>query len=305
MNFGWNRVRERAAAFWLGVLFWCTRHMPWVIQRCKPFAIWAAWLSSPHIRRTTTANARWLLGETSSSRECRVFGRKVLRRFFDAVVEFGTNRGLSKAELLARVDKIVGQDRFEEARQRRRGAILVTAHIGSFETAMASLAEREPRLHVVFRRDENHVFESLRLEQHARLGILEARAEEGLAMWLRVREALRADEVVLVQGDRLSPGEAGVTVPFLGGHIRVPAGPAKLARATGSPLIPTFAVVSESGRVQIHLEEPIWTEELEVASGTPDPAVVRFAAALESCVRRYPDQWLLLHKVWCEDLRSE
>lgn len=294
-------LRERAAAFWLGVFFWHTLHAPWALRAFKPVAIWGTWGCSRQIRGATIANARWLLGESSSRGARRDLGRRVLSRFFDAVVEFGTNRRRSRSEILARGESVLGEERFNEARRAGRGAILVTAHLGSFETAMTMVAERERRVHVVFRRDGNPVFESMRSEQHARLGVIEAPVDDGLPMWLRLREALRADEVVLVQGDRVSPGESGVTVPFMGGHIRVPAGPAKLSRATGSPLIPTFAVLTQGGRVRVLLEEPIWPEMLDPAPGEPDPAVIRMASAIESCVKRYPDQWLVLYKAWCED----
>jgi len=294
-------LRERAASFWLLVLFWCARYAPLMLRMIKPVALWATWHSSRHIRDATTANARWLVGESSGMSARRAFGKKVLARFFEAVAEFGTNRHLSKQAILQRVEQVFGLERFEEARRFRRGAILVTAHLGSFETAMTMLAEHEPRVHVVFRRDKNRVFESMRSEQRARLGIIEEPADEGLPMWLRVRDAIRADEVVLVQGDRVMPGESGVLVPFMGGHVRVPAGPAKLARATGAPIIPTFAVRSESGRVLIYLEEPIWLETLPDSPGQLDPAVARIALAIESCVQRYPDQWLVLYKAWRED----
>src|SRR5439155_1382943 len=83
------------------------------------------------------------------------------------------------------------------------------AHLGSFELGAAMLAKHERRIHVVFRRDRHWSFEQMRSEQRARLGIVEAPLDDGWDIWLRLREALLADEAVLLQGDRVLPGQRG------------------------------------------------------------------------------------------------
>lgn len=301
MNLPTHRAGALLAGLWLRLLFRLTLHAPGLLPSIKPAVLWLTWRCSGQVRAATTANARWLLGAHSHPHERAALGKRVLARFFDQMVEFGANRRRSKSDMLARLEEVRGLDRFEEVRRLRRGVVLVTAHLGSFETAMTMIAEREPRVHVVFRRDQNRLFERLRSEQHARMGVVEAATDEGLPVWFRLREALRADGVVLIQGDRAVPGERGEVVPFMGGHLRVPTAAVKLARAAGSPLLPTFAVLTEQGRVRVLIGEPIWPDAMGGAHGEPDPAVIAVARAIEACVRQYPDQWLVLHKAWCED----
>lgn len=224
----------------------------------------------------------------------------MVAHFLDAIVEMGINRSREPDRLLTLLSRVDGEDRYRAARASRRGAVLVTAHLGHFETAIAMLARIEPLIHVVLSRDESPRFERLRTEQHARLGVLDAPIDGGLGVWIRLRDALLADEVVLMQADRVMPGQSGVPVPFLDGHMRIPVGPVKLARLTGSPLIPVFAVADGEGRIRIVLESPVEVGEAP-ARGTTDPALARLAVVVERYVRRYPDQWMCLHPALCED----
>ena len=118
-------------------------------------------------------------------------------------------------------------------------------------------------------------------------------------MWLR--EALQNNQAVAIQGDRVMAGPKGVRVPFLGGHVMLPAGPVKLALASGAPIIPIFSIRTASNKVRIFIEQAI-----VVAPETGDddpltPALQKLAGVLEKFVRAYPEQWLVLEKAFCED----
>ena len=298
-------VRQRMVNGWLALLFWLVAHVPWIAGALKPFIVRITWAASSHIRRVTDANARHLLGPTSSPGARRALGRAVLNNCIEAVIEFGRNRTLSPAQILSSLESVSGREQYVQARQRGRGAILVTAHLGSFETAMAMLKQYEPRVHVVFRRDRFSLFERLRAQQHARLGVLDAPVNDGLQVWFALREALRADEVVLMQGDRVLDGQPGVEVPFMGGRMRVPSGPVKLARLTNSPLIPTFCIRTNKNQIRIALEAPIWPDERPMRGERIDPALLQLISVIERYVRAFPDQWLCLHPAWCDDILSE
>jgi KDO2-lipid IV(A) lauroyltransferase len=145
------------------------------------------------------------------------------------------------------------------------------------------------------------VFERLRSEQRARLGVIEAPVDDGLATWFKLRDALVANEVVLLQGDRTMPGQRGVVVPFLNGHVEVPEGPVKLALITGAPIIPTFAVLTDRATVRIILGAPVLVGGSDPGAVSPEVALSKLAAEIAEVVRRYPEQWLVLEKAWVED----
>lgn len=288
-----------AARAWLGALFFVVRRAPWLARLLRPLVVWGVWRFSTRVRENTWANARRVLGGGEGGAAERA-ARGVIGSFYDAVVEFGSSRGKGVGEFAARVGRVEGADAYAARRAAGKGAVIVTAHLGPFESAIASLRERERNVHVVFRRDEFAAFERLRSGQRARLGVQEAAIDEGLATWMTLREALLRDEVVLIQGDRVLTGQRGVKVRFLGGHVMLPDGPARLAMIAGSPLIPAFATKEADGSVTIRLHGAI-----EVGDGaglvSVERAVEMVGGIIAETVRRYPDQWLMMEKAWSED----
>ncbi len=294
-------LRRRAAAGWLQLLFWFTARAPIVPRLLRPVVMFFTWTCAREVRDAVTTNARRILGPGSTPHAQRKLGRRVLASAFEAVLDFGRHRKLPVARLLTRIESVQGLEGYERARGLRRGAILVTAHLGPFEIALSSLMRRERRVHVVFRRDAMSEFERLRSEHRQRLGVLEAPIDDGLPTWFRLRDALLADEVVLLQGDRTMRGQRGVPVPFLHGHLRIPEGPVKLAQITGAPIIPTFAIWTASRRVRIELHEPLIVGGSDPDALTPEAALDRLGAEIADVVARYPDQWLVLERAWIED----
>jgi KDO2-lipid IV(A) lauroyltransferase len=133
------------------------------------------------------------------------------------------------------------------------------------------------------------------------MGIVEAPIDDGLAMWLGLRDALNRNEVVLVHGDRLMPGQRGVRMEFLGRPALLPSGPVRLAIASGAPIVPLFAPRDPDGRVRILLEKPILVDPHAALIDVVHPAMRELANAMERIIRRYPDQWIMVHQPWCED----
>jgi len=296
------RLRHALSRFWLGIFFWFCSHTPGFLVVVRPFICGVVFACSPSVRRGTRANARRLLGAEASRRERNRLARRTLSNFYGVCCDIGRSRDSTVAELRSRIEEVEGRDKYLRARAQRRGAIIVTAHMGSFEVALASLRDMEPHVHVLFRRDAIDEFDRQRSELRARLGVHEVTVDEGWTVWIKLREALLADQVVVIQGDRVLPGQRGQPVPFLGGTMDLPASPIKLALASGSPIIPIFSVHAPSGKIRLLIHEPIEVSpNTGTGRGTPHPALSELAHVLEKQLVAYPDQWLLLAPAWRQD----
>lgn len=285
------------ADVFLHILFGMARYATWALRSTKSLWVECGWRLHKPMRQGLLANAARILGPESTKAQHSQLARQVTGHFYDFVSDFAYSAGLSRPQLLERVASIEGQELYKRTRAEKRGAILATAHMGNFEVSMAALAEREPKLHVVFHRDAFGQFERVRARLRKQLGVTEHMAEEGWPMWLRLRDALMNDEVVMLQADRVMPGHKGVLVPCMGGHIRLPTGPAKLAAISGSPIVPVFSERHADGSVRIMIEPPI-----EVSQATYE-AVRQLAAVLEKHIRARPQQWMMPRKAWIEDLK--
>jgi KDO2-lipid IV(A) lauroyltransferase len=289
------RVRAAAAGFWLQVMFFLAQRMPWLARVARPPFVRVAIRCSRFIRASTAANARRIVGHHADMRR---FTRNVVANFYDFVCDVGQSLRLTPDELAGRIDEIVGHERYAATRAKGGGAIILTAHMGSFEVGVAALLKYEPKIHVVFKRDTGR-FEQIRQALRQRLGVIEQPVDDGLDVWMRLRDALRDNEVVAIQGDRVMPGQKGRRMPFLGGHVMLPAGPVKLSMASGAPIIPVFSVRTPEGKIKLFIEDAI------TADDGLDAAMGRVAKVIEKYVGAYPEQWLVLHPAFDEDAAAQ
>jgi len=283
----------------LGPFFWLAALAPNLARACRPLAIRLVPLVSPKVISSTRRNATKIFGRSLAKPEQRAFTRGVVGSFFDFVIDVGQSSRETAEQLLERIEVVEGEPAYRAARVGRRGAVLVTAHMGSFEVGLAALKRVEQRVHVVFKRDASGPFESMRARMRRTLGVLEAPIDDGLSTWVDLRDALLNDDVVVMQADRAMPGQRSEVLPFLHGHLRVPTGAVRLARMTGSPIIPVFTLRLADGRFAVHLFPAI--DPGIGGTAASDQAVVAVARSIESMVAKHPQQWLVLGAAFEED----
>lgn len=284
---------------WLGPFFWLARLCPSVLGLARPLACAVAPIVSSKVRRAVASNTFRIYGRTLSAEEQAQFARRVVGSFFDFVVDVGRSSRMSKESLSRLVEDVQGLESYRRARSLRKGAILVTAHLGTFEAGLAALAGEEKRVHVVFKRDASPAFEKLRARLHQVLGVVEAPIDDGMGSWLALRDALQRDEVVVMQGDRAVPGQRSQVVEFLHGHVRLPTGPVRLAMLTEAPIVPVFALPTGKARYRVELKEPIHARDSDGDGVTT--TLTQLADAIADVVAANPHQWLALDAMFHED----
>lgn len=285
----------------LGAFFWLSAHARWVLWLIKPLGVRLAVKSSAKVRNSTAANARRIFRDRLSDAACAAFARRVVGQFYDFCVDVARSRSMTAGQIRARIESIEGRDAYLAHRREGGGAIIVTAHMGSFEIGLAALAEVEPHIHVVFKRDAVGAFESLRSNLHRILGIHEAAIDDGWGTWMQLRDALESNHVVVMQGDRAMPGQKAQAIPVLGGHLMLPLGPVKLAQISGTKIVPVFAIRSPTGRCRVFAEPPIRVDPDAELIGGIHPALLEWGRVIEKFVSAYPEQWLVLDPAFAED----
>ncbi|MCO6437616.1 MAG: lysophospholipid acyltransferase family protein [Phycisphaerae bacterium] len=300
---GW--IRTRSANFWREFMYWWTGRFPPAVLLTRPFFLFFAFRFSKALQDGPAANARRLLGPNASEREVESLRRNIIRSAYTSIYELGCAVRSNREALRSWVEEVEGKEHYLAARSARRGAIVVTAHLGPFEVGAAALMSRNERIHVVFQRDERASFEQLRSRLRALLGISESPIDRGWAIWGALRDALLANEVVLIQGDRVMPQQRGVPVAFHSGHMLMPTGPLKLAMLTGAPLVPVFCIRTNIKRCRVIIDEPIYVNPDRRAVDGRHPAMQRLANSIERQVLAHPEQWAIFEKAWCEDRRDE
>lgn len=190
------------------------------------------------------------------------------------------------------VAAVHGEEHLEAAAAAGRGAILMSGHYGNFELMAAHLGHRHP-MAVVTRRLRNPAVDRWLTARRREAGLGTIPSETGVR---DIYAALGAGRFVAMLADQ-DARRHGVFVPFFGRPASTAIGPARIALATGAPIIMGFNVRGPDGRHTIHVEPPLTAEEPR----SPDAAwrlTARHAAHLEAWVRRHPEQWFWLHRRW-------
>lgn len=282
----------------LSLMFFVAEHAPRLLHALAGVLGRVVWRLSPGVRSAVRSNLKRVLADRSGDHD-RV-GRAMLGNFVRFVADLGAARHQSAEALVARVGTIEGAEHYDRAVAMGRGLIVATAHLGSFEVGLAVTAARSSGTHVVFATDPFPRFDRMRRRVHEKLGVHEARAEAGWPMWVGLRDALSRGEVVVMQADRLMPGQKGASVMLCGAAAAFPTGPVRLAELTGAPIVPVFAVLEGGGRIKLLIDEPI-----VVGNGTggrtgQHAAMQLLADVIGRRVSAYPEQWLMMHRVWPE-----
>jgi KDO2-lipid IV(A) lauroyltransferase len=180
-----------------------------------------------------------------------------------------------------------GLDHLEALRRRRRGAVIITCHLGNWEVAALELAARGFVLNVVTGEQLGPLGAAVRRHK-ARHGIRVVRLADGMRPLYRALE--RGELVVLlIDGDVYRRAD---DAPFFAAPTPLPFGALRLARATGAALIPAAMVRTGAQRYRVLIETP-------VASDGEDASIMRrLLAPLESQIAAHPHQWCLFRPLW-------
>jgi len=177
-----------------------------------------------------------------------------------------------------------------------RGALITTAHFGSWDLAGAIVARQVP-LSAIADTFKDPQLNSL-LQGHRRdKSVHVIPTSDAVRLALR---ALAASRAVAVVADRPVGEGRGVEVSFFGHKTFVPAGSAALAVRSGAPVMPGFVWYRPDG-YYIRAFPPLFPRP---ASTREDRAeeIRRLTQYMFSCqeqvVRTSPTQWFMFRRFW-------
>jgi lauroyl/myristoyl acyltransferase len=220
--------------------------------------------------------------------------------FCDFIVSYCYVPQATDDELLGMLsDPDRGADVIDRCLAQGRGVVVWTAHVANWEFA-SRLLELHGRRVFVARvvEPDNPAEQQLRgLMSNERLQAVDMLDPTAV---LQLLAALRAGDIVAMQGDRVLHG-SGVAVPFFGRPTRFPPGPFHLALAANAPVVPGIAVRTGWLRYRMMVGRPLSVDP----GGPPGESVRRTlaeaAAFLEVRLREFPHQWLNFFDIWPAD----
>ncbi len=269
------------------------------LPRClsRAFAIGLAWLIYLfhfRLRRVGMRNLAMVFPEKSANERARI-----LRGEF-------TSLGRQLAEVCQfprytreNIDDVVvydGLENYERAYARGKGVLFLTAHFGGWELSAFAHSLRGHWLHVVMRPMDNEYLD--RLIQSYRT--MHGNKTVGKDDFVRgLLAAMKAGETVGILMDTNMTPPQGVFVDFFGIPACTASGLARIALRTDAAVVPGFTIWDEAlGKYRLRFDPPVEV----VRTGDLESDIVantqKFTKVIEDYVRKYPEQWLWVHRRW-------
>ena len=252
-------------------------------------------------RRGAVANMRRVLGSRGWLRDYW-HGLRVFVAFAHSMNEaleyFGTGERPGARPLIVEQP---ADDPIARTLTHSRGVILVTCHFGNWEVAARTLARYEHPLNLVMAREANETTVDYVRRAREQAGIRVLLSDSSVYGPFNILRALRRNEIVALQLDRPLGGEGARAVEFFGAPAFFQAGPLRLARLVGAPILPVFVVRLAPRHYRVvfgkerHVARTAGVEEM-------DRILAGIVAEFEKLVRRYPEQWFQFSPFWPADV---
>ncbi len=195
---------------------------------------------------------------------------------------------------------IEGTESVRRLHERRAGAFLMGAHMGSFEVTR-SIGLREPGLQVAMA-----MYADNARKINAMLAAINPRLEPDiiplgtLDAMLQIQSRLDSGVFVGVLGDRTLGQEALERVPFLGGIAGFPSGAMRAAAMLRRPVIFMVGLYRGANRYHVVFEELADFSQTDRGdrAGAVRAALERYASVLERHCRSDPYNWFNFYDFW-------
>jgi len=225
--------------------------------------------------------------------------RRILRGVF-------TSLGRQLAELCQfpkytpeNVDEVVvydGLKNYERAYARGKGVLFLTAHFGAWELSAFAHSLHGHWVNIVMRPMDNEYLDRM-LQSYRTMHGNKVVPKDDFVRGLLA--AMKAGETVGILMDTNMTPPQGVFVDFFGIPACTASGLARIALRTDAAVVPGFTIWDEDlGKYRLRFDAAL---EL-IRTGNLEADIVAntqmFTKVIEDYVRKYPEQWLWVHRRW-------
>jgi Kdo2-lipid IVA lauroyltransferase/acyltransferase len=177
-----------------------------------------------------------------------------------------------------------------------RGRIILTGHTGNWELQALCYPLFFGPLSFLARRMDNPRIDAMVKRIRTRLGNRQIDKENSAGAILRL---MRAGGSVGALADVNAHPNEGIFVPFFGIPASTSTGIAMLAQRSGAVIVPMLAVWDEQkGKYKIVYRDIIEPDETADRKSDIERMTAACAAATESLIREFPDQYIWIHRRW-------
>lgn len=305
----WSEIEEVGAIWPMRLLFWSYKLFGRGFFRAAMWPIIAYYYRTHHKARQASQKYLQKVYEKGSHHP-ELRRPPDWRTSFRHLLEFGysnVDRVASWTGQMKLTDLHFKQkDEFLELHAQRRGAILISSHLGNIEMCRALITQfPDVKMHILMHTQHAGKFNAMMREINpdADLGIIQVN-EIGPETALFLKERIEGGEYVVILGDRtpVLARSRVIDIEFLGEKTRFPQGPYVMAHVLGCPVYTMFCL-AENGGYSLYMEK--FADQIRLSRKNRDQQLQklaqRYANILENFCLRQPLQWFNFYDFWATD----
>jgi KDO2-lipid IV(A) lauroyltransferase len=248
----------------------------------------------PPLQRAADFNLRLAFPELPERARREILNRMV-RNLGWMAAEFSRLPGYTRSNIENTII-LDGFENFAAAERAGKGVLFLTGHMGAWELGPFAHALYSGPIHFFVRPIDNSFVDQLVNRYRCASGNQPIKKNESARAALRI---LHDGGVIGVLADQNTVPAEAVFADFFGIPAATSSGIARLARRTGAAVLPAYTYWDPHIRKYRLRYDPA----LELAATDDEPSDVRnysarFNQVIEDYVRRFPDQWLWIHRRW-------
>ncbi|MBW2036473.1 MAG: lysophospholipid acyltransferase family protein [Deltaproteobacteria bacterium] len=244
-------------------------------------------------RNIAIDNLTHAFGREKGPEEIRDLAQRVFRNLGCILFEIAWSLKLSERDFPRYFD-IKGLSNLKKAYEKGKGVLVLTGHVGNWELLTIVAGMTGYPLSIVVRPLDFSPLNEFFVRVRSRFGARLIPKQHSMRAVLR---SLKRGEMVAVLLDQNVDWYDGVFVDFFGRPACSNKGLALLALHTGAPVVPVFLV-----RDRLCLKAEFGPEMRLIQTGDETKDIEantqQYTKAIESVIRRHPDQWFWVHQRW-------
>lgn len=187
-----------------------------------------------------------------------------------------------------------GVHRINRLLKQKKGGILISAHVGNFELAGHFFSEMDQvtQINLVTTDNERKAIKDYMESVSVKSDINFIIVEDNMSHIYKINEALNANELICMTGDRYFEGNKVLSEELLGKSAQFPAGPFLLASRLGVPVL--FVYVMKETNSHYHL----YAREAKFKRRDAQGLLKEFTKSVEWVLKMYPNQWFNYFDFW-------
>lgn len=269
--------------------------MPRALARLLVRALtWGVYLALGRLRRVGECNLALALPGLSSRERTRIL-RHVYRNLGWQLVEFCRMPRYTVRNTQGWI-RTEGREHYLAAEARGKGVLVLTGHLGAWELSSFYHSLMGHPMGMVIRRLDNRMLDEF-VNGIRCLHGNQVLHKDDFARGLLT--AMRAGKTVGILMDTNMTPPQGEFVRFFGRQACTASGLARVALKTGAAVLPGFLLWEQAERQYVlHFGPELVLQRSGDAEADILAATQQCNDVLEAWIRRYPDQWLWIHRRW-------